>query len=47
MSGYDHSRVVQKYVVEKGHFLLAKPFTARQMEAKLKELLAPAVRTAT
>jgi two-component system, cell cycle sensor histidine kinase and response regulator CckA len=46
MSGYDHSRVVQKYVVEKGHFLLAKPFTAHQMEMKLKELLAPAARTA-
>jgi two-component system cell cycle sensor histidine kinase/response regulator CckA len=46
MSGYDQSRVVQKYVVEKGHFLLAKPFTARQMETKLKELLAPAVKTA-
>jgi two-component system, cell cycle sensor histidine kinase and response regulator CckA len=46
MSGYDHSRVVQKYVVEKAHFLLPKPFTARQMEAKLKELLSPAVNTA-
>jgi two-component system cell cycle sensor histidine kinase/response regulator CckA len=46
MSGYDHSRVVQKYVVEKGHFLLPKPFTAQQLEAKLKELLEPAVNTA-
>jgi two-component system cell cycle sensor histidine kinase/response regulator CckA len=46
MSGYDHSRVVQNYVVEKGHFLLAKPFTAHQMETKLKELLEPAVKTA-
>jgi two-component system cell cycle sensor histidine kinase/response regulator CckA len=47
MSGYDHSRVVQKYVVEKGHFLLPKPFTAGQLETKLKELLAPAVNSAT
>jgi two-component system cell cycle sensor histidine kinase/response regulator CckA len=46
MSGYDHSRVVQTYVVEKGHFLLAKPFTAQQMESKLKELLTPAAKTA-
>jgi DNA-binding NtrC family response regulator len=46
MSGYDHSRVVQQYVVEKGHFLLAKPFTAGQLEIKLKELLAPATNTA-
>ena len=44
MSGYDHSRVVQKYVVEKGHFLLAKPFTPHQMETKLKELLTPVVK---
>src|SRR5436305_349887 len=25
ISGYDHTRVVQKYVVEKGHSLLIKP----------------------
>ena len=47
MSGYDHSRVVQQYVVEKKHFLLPKPFTAQQLETKLKELLSPeAVQTA-
>ena len=46
ISGYDHSRVVQTYVVEKGHSLLIKPFTARELEAKLKELLEPARKTA-
>jgi len=46
ISGYDHSRVVQKYVVEKGHSLLIKPFTAREMEAKLKALLAPVAKAA-
>ncbi len=28
ISGYDNTHVVQKYVVEKGHALLTKPFTA-------------------
>src|SRR5579872_2071764 len=27
ISGYDNTHVVQKYVVEKGHALLPKPFT--------------------
>src|SRR5438270_9301225 len=39
ISGYDNTNVVQKYVVEKGHALLTKPFTAKQMEAKLNEML--------
>ena len=39
MSGYDNSMVVQKYVVEKGHALLTKPFTAGQFQAKLQSLL--------
>ena len=46
ISGYDHSRVVQTYVVEKGHSLLIKPFTARELEGKLKELLEPVRKTA-
>ena len=41
ISGYDHTNVVQKYVVEKGHELLPKPFTAKQMEAKLNQMLRP------
>ena len=39
ISGYDHTNVVQKYVVEKGHALLPKPFTMKQMEDKLAEVL--------
>ena len=39
MSGYDNTLVVQKYVVEKGHTLLAKPFTAAEFQAKIHELL--------
>jgi len=39
MSGYDSRQVVQKYVVEKGHLLLAKPFTLKQLEAKVVEAL--------
>jgi len=39
MSGYDNTMVVQKYVVEKGHALLTKPFTAGQFQAKLQSLL--------
>src|ERR1700692_2246917 len=39
ISGYDNTHVVQKYVVEKGHALLPKPFTMEELQAKVKELL--------
>ena len=39
MSGYDNTMVVQKYVVERGHALLSKPFTAKEFQAKMHELL--------
>jgi response regulator RpfG family c-di-GMP phosphodiesterase len=41
MSGYDSRQVVQKYVVEKGHLLLPKPFTMQQLEDKVSEALKP------
>ena len=41
MSGYDSRQVVQKYVVEKGHMLLTKPFTVKQLEQKVSEALMP------
>lgn len=42
ISGYDNTHVVQKYVVEKGHALLPKPFTADELRSKIGELLRPA-----
>ena len=39
MSGYDNTMVVQKYVVEKGHALLSKPFTVAQFKAKIQSML--------
>jgi two-component system cell cycle sensor histidine kinase/response regulator CckA len=42
ISGYDNTHVVQKYVVEKGHALLAKPFTMEELQANMTELLKPA-----
>ncbi len=42
ISGYDNTHVVQKYVVEKGHELLSKPFTVEEMKSKVKEMLARA-----
>jgi two-component system cell cycle sensor histidine kinase/response regulator CckA len=39
MSGYDSRQVVQRYVIEKGHLLLPKPFTARQLAEKVEEAL--------
>jgi CheY-like chemotaxis protein len=39
ISGYDNTNVVQKYVVEKGHALLAKPFTVKDLRTKIGELL--------
>jgi two-component system cell cycle sensor histidine kinase/response regulator CckA len=46
ISGYDNTHVVQKYVVEKGHALLTKPFTVKELEAKMHDLLYPVVRSA-
>src|SRR5882672_868122 len=31
ISGYDNTHIVQKYVVEKGHALLTKPFTVKEL----------------
>ncbi len=42
ISGYDNTHVVQKYVVEKGHALLAKPFTVAELQTKMQELLTSA-----
>ena len=39
ISGYDNTHLVQKYVVERGHVLLAKPFTTEQLRAKVEQLL--------
>jgi CheY-like chemotaxis protein len=39
ISGYDNTHVVQTYVVERGHALLAKPFTMEELRGKMSELL--------
>jgi len=39
ISGYDHTHLVQKYVVEKGHALLPKPFTLESLRSKVEEVL--------
>ena len=41
ISGYDNTHVVQKYVVERGHMLLPKPFTMEELQAKMAQLLQP------
>ena len=41
MSGYDNTQVVQRYVVEKGHALLHKPFTVDQLTRKVQEVMDP------
>jgi CheY-like chemotaxis protein len=46
ISGYDNTHVVQKYVVEKGHALLTKPFTVEDMKNKVKEMLSGATHNA-
>jgi len=42
ISGYDNTHLVQKYVVEKGHALLAKPFTVDALRTMMTGLLARA-----
>jgi len=39
ISGYDNTHLVQKYVVEKGHALLPKPFTVAELKTKMRGLL--------
>ncbi len=39
MSGYDDRQVVQRYVVEKGFALIAKPFTLQRLGAVVKDVL--------
>ncbi len=39
MSGYNSTNVVQRYVVDQGHALLAKPFSERQLANKVREML--------
>ena len=39
ISGYDNTHVVQKYVVERGHVLLAKPFTMEELREKMSQML--------
>ena len=39
MSGYDNTQVVQRYVVEKGHALLPKPFTLDELGRKVEEVI--------
>jgi len=43
ISGYDNTNVVQKYVVEKGHALLIKPFNVTDLRDKVAQLLNPGV----
>jgi CheY-like chemotaxis protein len=45
ISGYDNTHVVQKYVVEKGHALLSKPFTVEEIQAKVREMISPIVQS--
>jgi two-component system cell cycle sensor histidine kinase/response regulator CckA len=40
MSGFDHSQVVQRYVIRQGFDLIAKPFTARTLLSAIKKSLA-------
>ena len=47
ISGYDSTHVVQKYVVDRGHMLLSKPFTVDELQNCMSELLnRPATSTA-
>ena len=39
MSGYDHTQVVQRFVVERGYALLHKPFTAEELGRRVAAVL--------
>jgi two-component system cell cycle sensor histidine kinase/response regulator CckA len=39
MSGFDHSQVVQQYVIQQGFDFIPKPFTARTLQAAVEKSL--------
>jgi two-component system, cell cycle sensor histidine kinase and response regulator CckA len=39
MSGYEGTQVVQRYVVERGHALIVKPFTVPDLARKVESIL--------
>jgi hypothetical protein len=39
MSGYDHSQVVQRYVVQQGFHLIAKPFNIIDLKSAVETSL--------
>jgi CheY-like chemotaxis protein len=45
ISGYDHSHVVQTYVLDRGCTLLSKPFSTSQLAAMVQTLLTGAPQT--
>ena len=45
ISGYDHSHVVQSYVLNRGCTLLAKPFSVHQLRSIVDDLLSGAPRS--
>ncbi len=40
MSGYDDRQVVQRYVIERGFRLIAKPFTVKSLRAEIEAIIA-------
>jgi two-component system, cell cycle sensor histidine kinase and response regulator CckA len=44
ISGYDNTHLVRKYVLEKGHVLLSKPFTVEMLREKVEALLGPVLK---
>jgi CheY-like chemotaxis protein len=45
ISGYDNTRLVQKYIVQKGHELLTKPFSIDDLKKKVQSMLPAEVRS--
>jgi two-component system cell cycle sensor histidine kinase/response regulator CckA len=41
MSGYDERQVVQRYVLERGFSLIAKPFNVKTLRSAIQEALKP------
>ena len=44
ISGYDNTKLVQKYVVERGFTLIPKPFNLEKLAANVKQIIDAAAR---
>lgn len=47
MTGYDGTRIVQRFVIDKGYSLIVKPFTMHQLASCIRKILGAGTKSMT